>query len=197
MEKDIYTKLIAIQQQLKVPKNQWNDYGKYHYRSCEDIVEAVKPLAHAQGLVLLLSDEIEIKGNRYYVKATATLTDGSKENTLQVSAYAREDESRKGMDGSQVTGSSSTYARKYALNGMFGIDDNKDADTNEHKKQQEAAAKKEAARKNKPVICPRCKKEVKAKKSSKGTIWTPDKLLEHYGGMCSECAKKQESEGAK
>lgn len=120
-------KLCRIQAALKAPKNQRNDFGKYNYRSCEDILEAVKPLLSQEGLALTISDSIEMIGSRVYVKATATLTDGEK--TISTTAFAREADSRKGMDESQVTGSASSYARKYALNGLFCIDDTKDADT--------------------------------------------------------------------
>lgn len=126
-------KLSEIQKKLKAPKNQFNDFGKYHYRSCEDILEAVKPLLG--DAVLTLSDEIVEIGGRVYVKATATLSDGDERST--VTAFAREAENKKGMDESQITGATSSYARKYALNGMFLIDDNKDADaTNQHGKEK-------------------------------------------------------------
>lgn len=123
-------KLIKIQQALKAPKNQYNDFGKYAYRSCEDILEAVKPLVAEEGLVLTLSDELVQMGDRYYVKATVTLTDGTA--SIQAHAFAREAMTKKGMDESQVTGTASSYARKYALNGLFCIDDAKDADTEEY-----------------------------------------------------------------
>ena len=124
-------KLIKIQSELKAPKNQKNTFGKYKYRSCEDILEAVKPLLSREGLLLTLTDTIEQIGNRFYVKAKVTLTDGTE--TVENTAYAREEETKKGMDGPQVTGTSSSYARKYALNGLFCIDDTKDADTDEYK----------------------------------------------------------------
>lgn len=122
--KKIYEELSRIQQNLKAPKNLFNSFGNYKYRNAEGILEAVKPLLN--GMVLLLSDEIELIGSRYYVKATATLTDG--EDSISVSARAREDETKKGMDGCQITGACSSYARKYALNGLFDIDDTKDSD---------------------------------------------------------------------
>lgn len=138
----MHEKLLKIQQELKVPKNQINAFGKYKYRSCEDIIEAVKPLCHAQHLVLTINDEIyapyafykeQVNNSRYYVKATATLSDGKEK--IEVTAYAREEETKKGMDGAQITGSASSYARKYALNGLFAIDDTKDPDaTNDHGK---------------------------------------------------------------
>lgn len=120
-------KLIFIQQRLKAPKNQYNEYGKYNYRNCEDIYDAVKPLLAEYGLLLRLNDELVNIGDRYYIKATAILTDGNE--TITNTAYAREEENKKGMDGSQITGASSSYARKYALNGLFLIDDVKDSDT--------------------------------------------------------------------
>lgn len=124
-------KLIMLQSELKAPKNQYNKFGNYYYRSCEDILEAVKPLLLKYNATLLISDEIIMIGNRYYVKATAKLIIDDKEYISQ--AYAREEEVKKGMDASQITGASSSYARKYALNGLFLIDDNKDSDyTNNH-----------------------------------------------------------------
>jgi hypothetical protein len=124
--------LSEIQKKLKAPKNQFNSFGKYKYRSCEDILEGIKPLLN--GGSLRLEDEIVMIGSRYYVKATATLSDGTE--TVSASAFAREPENKKGMDESQITGTASSYARKYALNGLFCIDDTKDADTDEHTTQQ-------------------------------------------------------------
>lgn len=125
----IYEKLAAVQSALKAPKSQYNAFGKYNYRNCEDIIEAAKPLLKANGLLLILNDDIEHIGDRFYVRATATIIDTTDGTPLSVTAYAREEQDKKGMDGSQVTGASSSYARKYALNGMFAIDDNKDSDT--------------------------------------------------------------------
>ena len=124
--------LINIQKELKVPKSQRNTFGNYNYRNCEDILEAVKPLLAKYECVLTISDSIEAIGNRYYVKATAKITDGK--DCIEVTGYAREAEIKKGMDDSQITGSTSSYARKYALNGLFAIDDTKDADTDEYTK---------------------------------------------------------------
>ena len=126
---NIYEKLANVQASLKAPKGQYNSFGKYKYRSCEDIVESVKPLLKANGLLLTLSDELVNISDRFYVKATATIIDTADGATISVSAFAREEETKKGMDGSQVTGASSSYARKYALNGIFAIDDTKDSDT--------------------------------------------------------------------
>jgi hypothetical protein len=126
---NIYQKLRKVQTELKAPKGQYNSFGKYAYRSCEDILEALKPLLDREQLVLILSDSMEVVGDRVYVKATATLTNAEDETqVITTSAFAREEESKKGMDGSQVTGASSSYARKYCLNGLFNIDDNKDSD---------------------------------------------------------------------
>lgn len=125
-------KIVAIQSELKAPKGQYNSFGKYNYRSCEDILEGVKPLLTKHGLVLTIQDSIDLIGDRFYVKATATITDGKEQ--LSTSAYARESLDKKGMDASQVTGATSSYARKYALNGLLCIDDTKDADTMDNSK---------------------------------------------------------------
>ena len=131
----VYQKLLNVQAELKAPKGQMNNFGKYKYRSCEDIVESVKPLLVSQGLLLTITDELVVVGERYYVKAKVTVTDVEDGEQHFVEAYAREEENKKGMDGSQVTGASSSYSRKYALNGMFAIDDTKDSDaTNGHGK---------------------------------------------------------------
>lgn len=127
--------LFNIQQELKAPKGQHNDYGGYNYRSCEDILEAVKPLLKANNCVLMINDELEMIGERYYIKATATLKHLEDGDYISNSAYAREPAEKKGADLSQITGACSSYARKYALNGLFCIDDVKDADaTNDHGK---------------------------------------------------------------
>lgn len=127
MEKNINLSLKDIQGKLKAPKGQYNNFGKYKYRSAEDILEAVKPLVVEQDCALTISDDIELIGNRIYVKATVTLINADGQS-ISTTAFAREEEQKKGMDGSQVTGASSSYARKYALNGLFCIDDTKDAD---------------------------------------------------------------------
>lgn len=124
----IFEKLSAIQEELKAPKNQHNSFGGYNYRSCEDILTAVKPLCRKNRTTLILTDLLVNIGDRYYVQATAQLHDMDEARYIEVTAYAREEESKKGMDGSQVTGASSSYARKYALNGLFNIDDVKDSD---------------------------------------------------------------------
>ena len=130
--KPIFAALMAVQAELKAPKNQHNSFGKYDYRSAEDIIEAVKPLLKENGLFLNMSDDIVLIGDRYYVKATVKVVDVVTGESVQTSALAREAAQKKGMDESQVTGTASSYARKYALNGLFAIDDNRDADTNEY-----------------------------------------------------------------
>lgn len=162
----IYEKLAAVQYALKAPKSQLNKFGGYNYRNCEDIIEAAKPLLNQHGLLLTLTDDLVLIGDRYYVKATAMVTDVSSgtshieqtKSTLSftapcahsVTAYAREEETKKGMDGSQITGASSSYARKYALNGLFAIDDTKDSDTtNTHGKEEPKEPQKDEKPKQK------------------------------------------------
>ena len=133
--KPIFAALMAVQAELKAPKNQHNSFGKYDYRSAEDIIEAVKPLLKDNGLFLNMSDKIVLIGDRYYVKATVKVVDVVTGESVQTSALAREAAQKKGIDESQVTGTASSYARKYALNGLFAIDDNRDADTDEYARQ--------------------------------------------------------------
>lgn len=129
--------LIAIQSELKAPKSQFNKFGGYKYRKAEDILEAVKPLLNKQKCTLTITDDIVMVGNRIYVKATATIKN-EKGECETTTGWAREEETKKGMDGSQITGASSSYARKYALNGLFAIDDNADSDTTNDEQHQEA-----------------------------------------------------------
>ena len=124
----IHEQLRLLQAELKAPKSQYNSFGKYKYRNAEDILEALKPLAVKHGLTFTINDTLEAIGDRFYVRAEVTCTNDDSES-VSVTAYAREEENKKGMDGSQVTGASSSYARKYALNGMLLIDDTKDADS--------------------------------------------------------------------
>ena len=132
---NVYEKLMTVQTKLRAPKGQYNSFGKYSYRSCEDILEALKPLLAEVGAIVNVSDEIKLIGDRFYVEATASFIDVETGERMIAKASAREAETKKGMDDSQVTGSVSSYARKYALNGLFAIDDNKDADsTNTHGK---------------------------------------------------------------
>ena len=126
-------KLLNAQAELKAPKGQYNSFGKYKYRSAEDILEAVKPINAKHGVLLTITDEPVLVGDWHYIKATATITDGTE--SIVVTAYARESLNKKGMDDSQITGTASSYARKYALNGLYLIDDTKDADTDEYRNQ--------------------------------------------------------------
>lgn len=144
---NIYEKLLNIQSELKAPKGQTNKFGGYKYRSCEDILEAVKPLCKKYNVSLILTDSLQNIGDRYYIQANAVLYNIEKDEegrleTVGNSAYARESETKKGMDDSQITGTASSYARKYALNGLFNIDDTKDADTNEFREQVEQESEK-------------------------------------------------------
>lgn len=141
MRKEFMEKVLAIQTGLKAPKDKFNKFGNYAYRSCEGILEALKPLLAKHKLLLTVSDELVCIGDRYYVKATATIHDAECDFELSNTAYAREEEIKKGMDGSQITGTASSYARKYALNGLFCIDDTKDADTDEYTQTQQTAPK--------------------------------------------------------
>ncbi len=134
---NVYIKLVNIQSTLKAPKSQFNNFGKYNYRSCEDILEGLKPILKEEKALVILDDNIVQIGNRFYVEATATLIDAETGEKVSTKALAREDETKKGMDLAQVTGSVSSYARKYALNGLFCIDDTKDSDaTNKHGNEQ-------------------------------------------------------------
>ena len=145
----IYEKLSAIQVKLNAPKKQYNSYGRYNYRSCEDILEGLKPHLEETKTAVTVNDEIVLIGERYYVKATATLHDCESDKSVSNTAYAREELTKKGMDASQITGSTSSYARKYALNGLFCIDDVKDADTRDNRqKEAEEQAKAESEAKD-------------------------------------------------
>ena len=150
MEK-IHAKLNAIQSALKAPKSQYNEFGKYKYRKAEDILESVKPLLKENGCTLTCTDDLQLIGDRYYIRATATITCSEDGSSVSTTAFAREEEEKKGMDGSQVTGASSSYARKYALNGLLCIDDTADSDTTnvgetkERKPSRKASASPEPA----------------------------------------------------
>lgn len=179
MKREFIGKIAKVQKELKAPKSKYNSFGGYYYRSTEDILEAAKPLLAAEGLVLTVSDELINVGDRYYVKATARITDG--EDVFEVSASAREQVTKKGMDESQITGSASTYARKYALNGLFCIDDTKDADTEEQANESKKRSEKEA------VFCVECGQKLKAKIQTKSGELTAAEFAAKYKGMCPEC----------
>lgn len=148
---NIGEKLMAIQNELVAPKNLYNDFGKYSYRSCESILEAVKPILKKHGCYMVITDDIIEIGGRFYVQAIATIYDTESSEKISTSAMAREQDSKKGMDESQITGATSSYARKYALNGLFLIDDNKDADTNEQRIERDCRAESRA-RQEDPLI---------------------------------------------
>lgn len=139
--KGLTGKLLEVQQELKAPKGQFNSFGKYKYRSCEDILESVKPLCIKRGLLLTLTDEVVLVGTWVYVKALVRIESGM--TSITVTAYAREAEIKKGMDAAQITGAASSYARKYALNGLFLIDDTKDVDTQDNSKQEAPEAEQQ------------------------------------------------------
>lgn len=197
---NVREKLGAVQKTLKAPKSQYNSFGKYNYRSCEDILEAAKPLCIENGLILTISDDIVAVGERYYIKATAAVTDVKDGERVECSGIAREAEERKGMDASQVTGSTSSYARKYALGGLFALDDTKDADaTNDHKGKA-MANKAEAAgigEQVKEYKCCDCGKEFKAFTDKTGKTWSAGQVY-HMAessntdgkARCSTCMKK-------
>lgn len=199
---NVREKLAAVQKVLKAPKNQYNSFGKYSYRSCEDILEAAKPLCIENGLILTISDDIVAVGERYYIKATAAVTDVQDGEKVECSGIAREAEERKGMDSSQVTGSTSSYARKYALNGLFSIDDTKDADaTNKHSKDNAQAIVEKAQAAGVPVEkeykCCDCGKEFQAFTDKNGKTWSAGQVY-HMSesnntdgkARCSACMKK-------
>ena len=197
----IYDKLAKVQSDLKAPKNQYNSFGKYNYRSCEDILEAAKPLCIANGLLLTVSDEVIQVGDRIYIRATASVTDG--EGTVQTFGMAREAEDKKGMDPAQLTGATSSYARKYALGGLFALDDTKDADaTNDHGKKASAQAIVEKAQAagvpvEKEYKCCDCGKDFQAFTDKNGKTWNAGQVF-HMSesnntdgkARCSACMKK-------
>ncbi|MBP1544842.1 MAG: ERF family protein [Oscillospiraceae bacterium] len=187
---NVYEKLLAVQSELKAPKSQYNSFGKYNYRSAEDIVEAAKPLCKANGILLTLSDSVELVGAKAYIKATASVVDVADPNgKVEVSAYAREPLDKKGMDDSQITGAASSYARKYALNGLFAIDDTKDADSEAPPKPPKAPQKQPPAQLDK-VMCPQCGKQIVSQADKNGKMRTPQEVLQMCGGVCVECMKK-------
>lgn len=182
----VYAKLLEIQQALKAPKGQRNDFGKYNYRSCEDIVEAVKPLLGEQKAVLTISDEIKMIGERYYIFAIAAIVDVETGERVEVTAQAREADSKKGMDPSQVTGATSSYARKYALNGLLAIDDTKDADAQ--------APAQEPDYKPFPK-CEMCGNDITDDILGDGKLYSSDQIAratkkQTGQQICSECMRK-------
>jgi len=202
-KKSIYELLSEVQAELKAPKGQTNTFGGYKYRSCEDILEAVKPLLKAKRLSLRLYDEPIMVGDWHYIRATAILEDFSGKS-VSCAAYAREPEQKTKMDAAQVTGTSSSYARKYALNGLFCIDDTKDPDTNEYQSQSSGKQtggkpqRQQAQQQTQPYICASCGKQLQPVKTRNGHYTVKDvadRAKEKYGRiLCWECAKKQSKE---
>jgi len=190
--KNIAMKLLKIQQELKAHKSQFNDFGKYNYRSCEDILEALKPLLTKNNVTIFITDTLENIGERYYVKATAILFDIDSGEAIETTAFAREEETKKGMDGSQITGSASSYARKYALNGLFCIDDTKDSDsTNRHGKEEQ----KDDKLFDTPQLNNDCISESQAKRIfaiSKGNTKMVKEILMKYNYTSSKDVKKSD-----
>ena len=196
MENNFLSRVSAVQTELKAPKGRTNKFGGYKYRSCEDIMEAVKPLLAQHQLLLTVSDTLECICDRYYVHATATLWDTTSEASLSNSAYARESEDKKGMDDSQITGTASSYARKYALNGLFCIDDTKDADTDEF-------CKRAGSRRTAQGISLRRlrRTDLSRQKRRDGKPWDVKDMVSYanrrFGRqLCANCMKRVESEGA-
>lgn len=171
----VYEKLAAVQRELKAPKGQFNSFGKYKYRSCEDILEALKPVLGKHGCAVTLSDEVVQVGERFYIRATASIMDCESGERAFNTAFAREDADKKGMDGSQITGTASSYARKYALNGLFLIDDTKDADTDAYHEQTTGERPKEdpkiAAAKAKANEVKRMLVKIMGDKTAAAQLW--------------------------
>lgn len=183
----VLQKLSAVQLALHAPKNQYNSFGKYSYRSCEDILEALKEPLRANNASVIIADTIETIGDRVYVKATAAIYDNESGEQISTTAFAREDETKKGMDGAQITGAASSYARKYALNGLFLIDDNKDADTRPPESNEP-----------KPLVCADCGKPITGIQTQSGQKMTAQEIAEKtnakYGiCLCMSCANRRKT----
>ena len=172
---NVIEKLAVVQRELKAPKGQFNSFGKYKYRSCEDILEALKPVLGKHGCAVTLSDEVVQVGERFYIRATASIMDCESGERAFNTAFAREDADKKGMDGSQITGTASSYARKYALNGLFLIDDTKDADTDAYHEQTTGEKPKEdpkiAAAKAKANEVKRMLVKIMGDKTAAAQLW--------------------------
>lgn len=198
-ELSLSEKLNRIQVELKAPKDKLNKFGGYNYRSAEGILEALKPLLKTYGVYVTLSDEIVEVGGRVYVKATATFSGSGAEGVFFTTAYAREAESKKGMDEAQVTGATSSYARKYALNGLFLLDDTKDADTDEYALQTKTEPKKTAPTPKASValICERCGKPISSAGKFPASKVAESTKAQFGKQMCFECGKATKAEQEK
>lgn len=197
---NIAAKLVQIQRELKAPKGQYNSFGKYHYRSCEDITEAAKPICAKYNTALTLEDDLVHIGERYYVKATARLTDAETKESIFTNAFAREEESKKGTDAAQLTGATSSYARKYALSGLFALDDTKDSDftnTGDGEKKQSLGSQIASIGESSPYICAECGKPFTAFTDKNGRSYTAQEVWESVRSRsadgiarCKECREK-------
>lgn len=191
----VYAKLLAVQCKLKAPKSQYNQFGKYNYRSAEDILEAVKPVCQEVGAVIYMTDHVCYVEGRHYIEATATFVDVDTGEHVMVSASAREDESKKGMDGAQLSGATSSYARKYALNGLLDVDDCKDSDEMDGVEAKTAEFKR--ATPVETFLCDACGEVITATKKRDGTMWEPadmvvySKLKFNDRCLCAACMKKE------
>lgn len=194
---NIYEKLTQIQNELKAPKNQFNPFGNYNYRSCEDILEAVKPLLLKHKLTQIIDDDVKEINGRFYIKATITLFNSEKvEEAIIVSALAREEESKKKMDSSQLTGSTSSYARKYALAGLYALDDTKDSDgLNTHEKEHSKAdtSRKQASTTSNKKVASNNQTAFKCSECGVGINQAVKTFSEKKYGkpLCMDCQKKQ------
>lgn len=189
----VYKKLLAVQTALKAPKSQYNSFGKYNYRNVEDILEAAKPLCLEQNAVIYLNNLTECIGNRIYITAEAYFVDAETGETVVSRASAREDEVKKGMDGAQITGSASSYARKYALGGLLAVDDGRDSDSQPPDKQDKA---KPAG--SRTYFCACCKKSIQPVTRKDGTTWPVSEMAAYsrnrYGAeLCGACMKKEDA----
>ena len=192
----VYLKLVKVQSELKAPKSQYNSFGKYSYRNCEDILEALKPILNEVKAIVNISDEVVLIGDRYYIKATVKFIDAETGEMVEASAMAREEETKKGMDASQLTGATSSYARKYALNGLFAIDDTKDSDTtNTHNKCEDKITENQVKR---LFIIAKGKDTDKVKNivSKYGFSSSKDITKDKYNSICEEIEKLEVSVGA-
>lgn len=190
MSEELNAKLVKIQHELKAPKDQHNGFGNYNYRSLENILESVKPLLAEAGLSIILSDEMVEVGGKVYVKATATISDGKE--SISNTAFAREDESKKGMSDPQITGACSSYARKYAVQGIFAIDDSKDPDTESYQRRTQS-------RQSQSIMCDLCHKPIKPMAKRGGGEMSPEavaKWTRAKTGMtvCGDCYRKREAQ---
>ena len=192
----VYLKLVKVQSELKAPKSQYNSFGKYSYRNCEDILEALKPILNEVKAIVNISDEVVLIGDRYYIKATVKFIDAETGEMVEASAMAREEETKKGMDASQLTGSTSSYARKYALNGLFAIDDTKDSDTTNTQNKYEDKITENQVKRLFIIAKGKDTDKVKNIVSKYGFSSSKDITKDKYNSICEEIEKLEVSVGA-